>query len=629
MNQPIKNFEKIDKEIYECLNLNAPKSFFVFAGAGSGKTGSLVKVLLKLKAEQGCLLKKTGKQVAVITYTNAACEEIKRRLEFDPIFNVSTIHSFSWELVKPFQQDIKSFVRVELIQKVAELEEKQNKAKNKQTKTYIANDLKIKESKSQITRLDGIKKFTYSPTGNNFDKDSLNHSQVIAIIANFLEKPLMQKKLVQQFPILLVDECQDTNAKLIDSLFKVQGVHSDKFVLGLFGDVMQRIYLDGKPNLLNEIPLSWHKPVKEWNYRCSKRVVQLINQIRQDDDKLEQKTLPNTEEGIVRLFLIDSKQEVDKASIERSVAGQMFDFTGDDSWRFWDDPKSVKILTLEHKMVAKRSGFFEFFAPLALLKKDYTGLLDGSLPEISFLKDQVFSLVKSAQIKDDFQIAKVVKKYSPILQKQVLKGAASPLENLQIAGAAVTQILDLWSSEDEPFIWDVIKRIKSTGLFELPKRLDLLVASLEIYEALDMQATDNDEGRSERDIAWDNALKAPFSQLEKYLDYISDNSGFGTHQGVKGLEYERVLVILDDEDAGGFLFSYDKLLGAKALSDTDKKNIEEGNDNSPARTRRLFYVTCSRAEKSLAIVAYTSDLQKVKGQVLDKEWFNENEIILM
>ena len=46
---------------------------------------------------------------------------------------------------------------------------------------------------------------------------------------------------------------------------------------------------------------------------------------------------------------------------------------------------------------------------------------------------------------------------------------------------------------------------------------------------------------------------------------------FGTHQGVKGLQFDRVLAILDDDEARGFLFSYEKLFGAKETSDTDKK----------------------------------------------------------
>ena len=47
------------------------------------------------------------------------------------------------------------------------------------------------------------------------------------------------------------------------------------------------------------------------------------------------------------------------------------------------------------------------------------------------------------------------------------------------------------------------------------------------------------------------------------------------------------------------------------------------------RSRRLFYVTCSRTEKSLAIVAYSSNPERVRNHVLSESWFEENEVVVM
>ena len=41
--------DHVDKEILSCYLKKPYKSFFVFAGAGSGKTKSLVKLLLELR----------------------------------------------------------------------------------------------------------------------------------------------------------------------------------------------------------------------------------------------------------------------------------------------------------------------------------------------------------------------------------------------------------------------------------------------------------------------------------------------------------------------------------------------------------------------------------------------------
>ena len=113
----------VDDEIYSCLDLDNPKSFFLFAGAGSGKTRSLVEVLKRFRKQNVHRLRLNAQQVAIVTYTNAACDEIKRRLEFDPAFSVSTIHSFSWELIKPHQHDIREWLRIRLQSDIAELEE--------------------------------------------------------------------------------------------------------------------------------------------------------------------------------------------------------------------------------------------------------------------------------------------------------------------------------------------------------------------------------------------------------------------------------------------------------------------------------------------------------------------------
>jgi DNA helicase II / ATP-dependent DNA helicase PcrA len=51
------------------------------------------------------------------------------------------------------------------------------------------------------------------------------------------------------------------------------------------------------------------------------------------------------------------------------------------------------------------------------------------------------------------------------------------------------------------------------------------------------------------------------------------------------------------------MFGYDRLLGAKAPSASDLRNAEEGKNSSLNRTRRLSYVTCSKAKSSLALVA--------------------------
>jgi DNA helicase II / ATP-dependent DNA helicase PcrA len=84
--------DHVDAEIADCLNLSAPKSFFLFAGAGSGKTRSLIAALQHIRKTCSDALRAKGQRVGVVTYTNAASDEIKRRLLFDSLIDVRTIH---------------------------------------------------------------------------------------------------------------------------------------------------------------------------------------------------------------------------------------------------------------------------------------------------------------------------------------------------------------------------------------------------------------------------------------------------------------------------------------------------------------------------------------------------------
>ncbi len=122
--------DHVDKEIEQCFSQQDPRCFFMFAGAGSGKTSSLIKALTFLDEKAGSWFAENSKKIAIITYTNAACDEISRRLQYKPIFAVSTIHSFLWELIKSYQVDIKDWVTKSLQLEIKDLEEKQRKGRS-------------------------------------------------------------------------------------------------------------------------------------------------------------------------------------------------------------------------------------------------------------------------------------------------------------------------------------------------------------------------------------------------------------------------------------------------------------------------------------------------------------------
>lgn len=602
--------DHVDEEIQRCFTKENPKCFFVFAGAGSGKTRSLINTLTFLDKKLGDCLLTNRKQIAVITYTNAACDEISRRLHYKSIFSVSTIHSFLWDLIKNYQSDIKEWMINAINLEIAELSEKQRKSKAGKTSEKRAEDIRKKQER--LIKISTVRRFTYNPNGDNVGYDSINHSDVVKMGSEFIcSEDTMQNILISKYPILLIDESQDTKKELVDALFTVCEKHKGKFIVGMFGDTMQRIYQDGKENLSQCIPDDWVKPKKIMNHRSASRIVALANAIRITIDTQQQCPRSDAEVGNVRLFIVSS--DANKELTEQRVAEIMSVETGDDEWR---DSSHYKSLILEHHMAASRFGFLELYEPLNDVPVFNTSLRDGSISELSFLSKVISPLVHAYKSKNDFEVLKIVKEYSPLMDRKQWLQVEDQSEVLQQVENAINKLMELWKDNSIPTCLDILKSIHETGLFKLNERVDYILSDPTEEESVDITALRK-------------ALSVSFTTLEKYFAYISNNTRFATHQGVKGLEFPRVMVIMDDAEAKGFLFSYEKLFGAKPKTETDIKNEREGKDNSTARTSRLFYVACTRAQKSLAIIAYTQDSNAVKATAMKNNWFLNEEIIIL
>ncbi|MDA3926612.1 MAG: AAA family ATPase, partial [Kiritimatiellae bacterium] len=98
-----------DIAVSECIV--AKRSFALVAGAGSGKTTSLITALDEIRMQSGRELRQNGQRIACITYTKRAVEVIRRKLGFDDLYQVSTLHSFLWGEIGRFQQDLREAIQ--------------------------------------------------------------------------------------------------------------------------------------------------------------------------------------------------------------------------------------------------------------------------------------------------------------------------------------------------------------------------------------------------------------------------------------------------------------------------------------------------------------------------------------
>lgn len=606
-----------DTIIRTCLSLTTPKSFFLYAGAGSGKTYSLVEAIRELKSRERERLTFEGRRVAVITYTNAACDEILQRLEFDPLVEVSTIHGFAWRLIKGFDNEIREWLRIKLAQDIEKIEGELARARG-DNKTSRANQRKLQRKVRRLDTLDEITTFTYSPTGDNRERQALNHDEVIKLTAAFVpERPLLDV-LVDRYPVILIDESQDTHAPIMEAFLKVQQLAQMRFCLGLLGDTMQQIYGHGVTRLDKEIPDAWMKPEKIVNHRCPRRVVDLINVIRSSVDTHHQTSKHDAIEGVVRMYCISQMQE-QAPNIEEGIAHSMAAITGDGEWA--TGPEGRKTLILEHKMAGRRMGFEKLFTPLYAVEHLQTGLLDGTLPALRVFSEGVLPILTAKG--DNFLLLEALRSSSPLLSKDAMQSTGDQSAHMQRVEDATHALLALFEDND-PTLHEVAALLLQTQLLDVPETLIeaiMLGAPSEAPDPEDMNAMTN--------YAYQLFLERPFSELAAFASYADGLSPYGTHQGVKGLEFPRVMVVINDEEAGGFLFSYEKLLGVKEPTKTDRDNERDGKDNALARTRRLLYVTCSRAEKSLAIVVYTTQPALAKENVVAAGWLHECEVEIL
>lgn len=109
----------------------------------------------------------------------------------------------------------------------------------------------------------------------------------------------------------------------------------------------------------------------------------------------------------------------------------------------------------------------------------------------------------------------------------------------------------------------------------------------------------------------------PYSEVRSLRRYLDGYSPFETKHGVKGAEFENVLVVVG---RGWNQYNFGEMLefaGAQTIP-VDKQDSFE-------RNRNLFYVACSRPQKRLAIL-FNQALSPAALTTLGN-WFGAETII--
>ena len=291
----------------------------------------------------------------------------------------------------------------------------------------------------------------------------------------------------------------------------------------------------------------------------------------------------------------------------------------DPLWLRDDEEADVRALVVVHRMAAKRLGFPNLYsalndrAPPSL--KD--GLDDGTTWVLRPFLTYLLPLADAVRSRQDFEVMAALRVNCPLLNEGLaVQDAASVLLRLRESTASLVEMLE---PDTQHNIGEILNFAVDRELVTLDDRFDP-------YVGIQRAAVDPEViPEANNVIAF---LNCSAKELSSYRRYIEDHSPFATQQGVKGAEFDRVLVIIDDEEGRGQTnFSYGKYLGITPLSEKDQENINDGQDSVLGRTRRLFYVCCSRAVTDLAVVIFLPDVDAARAVIEAKGIFPVEDIL--
>ncbi len=526
--------DKTDQEIIAVLQ--SGKSFRVEAGAGSGKTYSLHRVVEWIDKYKANEYKRNGKRVACLTYTNAAVDVIASRISSDSSIVPSTIHNFVWENLRCFSSP--------LISAVKELD-------------LIPTDHTAEEVK-RVTYDLGVKYLDETGTLHLF------HDDIINLFAWFLENAKFRMLLSDKYPLILIDEYQDTFKIITDKLLAYFIEPEKGPQLGLFGDSWQTIYAsNGACGSIQSEKIVEIK--KGSNFRSQAVIVDALNQIRPN---LPQISAVNENDG--EIIVITTNEFRGQRSVERNFKDELPDsvlFSYITSVqekltrRGWTS--DTKVLMITHRILAKHQNYFNFFAALG----DH--LRDQDDKHYVFFRDKIEPLYTALILND---AKRMFDSLGTARQPVETKRQKRQWQDLRIALETARQ----------GTIYDVLKVAYDSRLIPIQPEVEKLI---KLYESGVPQTYHKTTLAEFYSIRYEEVVHA--------IDFFKSDGLYSTDHGVKGEEYDNVLLVIG---RGWNQYKFEDIIWK------DERSLSENDLKTYVRNRNLFYVCCSRPRKRLALL---------------------------
>lgn len=620
--------------------------FLLSGGAGSGKTYTLVQVIKEIIRENPSSL------IACITYTNAAVREIENRVDHNNL-RVSTIHDFLWDCISCYQKELRESV-IELINN-GEINVSINAILPVSSDFFVKDDNYLPIQYKEYLRItDGI----------------ISHDEVLKVANHMFAKyPKLREIVKGTYPFILIDEYQDTNPLVVKILLEsFDKDHKRPCIIGFFGDAMQAIYDDGIGDI-NEYKYpsgNVYEVKKEQNRRSPQKVIDLANKIRLDDlvqHHSEDVNAPNMDpNGQVKAGQVLFVYSLTESTTIDDVRGYL---RNNKNWSF-DDSRTTKELNLTHRLIAGKAGFatlMEIHSGDAILKyRDkvnkfvikYSVNTEGkTFGELLSFLDRTFTEARIkkgfSQTQDttdfinnnqslynkvlDFSYDEFVKMY--VASDQLIDDKKQEEDETSKTGSKRSELVRhlmkierciyLYSSGNVgEFLKTTEKTIHSiSDKLNLHDAIDQLinVGEKNIGEIIDkadeLGVVRKDEALAryaERNpYVYERVKTVAYREVQSLFKYLEGMTPFSTQHKTKGAEFNNVLVILDNGKWNNY--NFEKLFTASS---------SELSESVVQRTRKIFYVCCTRAKENLAVY-YHNPSNAVLAKA--REWFDADNVI--
>ena len=556
-------------QVHHCLEHG--ESFLVEAGAGAGKTYTLVKALQFLIDRYRHALPQRHQRIACITFTNVAKDEIEARTDRSPIIHCNTIHAFCWSLIVGFQRQLR--------ERLPDLEHWPEK---------LAEVGDVGERRVE---------YELGHRSINDARISIHHDDVLILTIALMDNAKFRRILANRYPIILIDEYQDTDHGWIESIQRHFLGRANSPQFGFFGDHWQKIYGNGcgkidQPDLI--------VIGKEANFRSVPTIVDCLNRMRPE---LPQSVVDPDAEGEVRIFhtnawpgqrrggghwLGDLPAETAENALQTVL--DRLDLEG------WDlSPETTKILMLTHSVLAGRQGY-------------------PSIPEVfafndTFTKKEHPHIAYFADALEPACNAYLSQKYGEMFRAL---GSSVPAirahDDKRKWSEAMDAMIDL---RDRATVGDVLEHLLAVRRPRVPDAVERRERKLREF------APDAEEVMPRPLKELENLRAVPYREIVTLCRYLSGHSPFETKHGVKGAEFDNVLVVVG---RGWNRYNFGQMLELAA----DPLAIPANRQDAFERNRNLFYVTCSRPKKRLAVL-FTQELSARALKTVN-DWFGPNTV---